>query len=67
MTKTVECFVDISQVSLHLTRVDAAVGAFGNTNGNKRTKKARSCLDEHSGEAHTHLSKTIAVTFFDSG
>ena len=66
MTKTIEGFVDISQVSLDLTGVGAAVGTFGNTNGNKRTKKAGSSFHEHGGEAHSNLGETIAVTFFDA-
>ncbi len=66
MTKTIESFVDASHGSLDLTRIDAAIDAFGSTDGNKRTKKARSCLDEHSGEAHSKLGETITVTFIDS-
>ena len=66
MPKTIESFVDTSEGSLDLTRVVAALGTFGNTDGNKRPKKARSCFDEHSGEAHANLGETIAVTFFDA-
>ena len=66
MTKAIKGFVDTSQGSLDLTRVDAAVGTFGNRDGNKRTKEARSCFHEHGGEAHPKLGEPIAVTFLDS-
>ena len=60
---------DSRALSTPLRAVDlrgVAVGPFGNRDGDKRTKKARACFHEHSGEAHSKLGETIAVTFLDS-